>query len=144
MCYAIVSDITERKQTEIQGKSALETLRTSEELYRSLFENMPNGFAYCEMRFDTHDNPADFTYLAVNSAFEILTGLKNVTGRNATEVTPGIREADPELLEIYGQVSKTGTPECFEIFINSMQMKFWISVYSLRQDYFAAVFERSD
>jgi len=64
-------------------------LLESEGDYLSLFENMLNGFAFCRMHFDG-DRPLDFTYLKVNPAFETLTGLKNVQGRKATEVIPGV------------------------------------------------------
>ena len=76
-------------ERQVEERSA--TLRTSEALYHSLFENMLNGFAYCKMIFD-QDRPQDFIYLAVNSAFESLTGLKNVVGKKVSEVIPGIRE----------------------------------------------------
>ena len=69
-------------------------LRDSEGRYRSLFENMLNGFAYCRMLFD-QGRPQDFIYLDVNNAFETLTGLKNVVGKRVSEVIPGIRESDP-------------------------------------------------
>ena len=130
----IQRDIAERKRAE-------EMLLTSEKLYHSLFENMLNGFAYCQMHFDDNDKPCDFTYLSVNSAFETLTRLKNVVGKKVTEVIPGIRESDPELLEIYGRVSKTGKPEQFEIFVGSLQLWFNISVYSPEQGCFVAVFD---
>jgi PAS domain-containing protein len=133
LCYTIVSDITERKLAE-------EALGESEELYRSLFENMPNGFAYCEMSFDVNNRPSDFTYLAVNSAFESLTGLRKVAGRKASEVIPEIRESDPELLEIYGRVSKTGKSERFQMFINSLRKRFWISAYCPWPGYFVVLF----
>ena len=130
----VSKDITARKRTE-------EALRESESLYRSLFENMLNGFAYCQMHFDDNDRPWDFTYLSVNSAFETLTGLRNVVGKKVSEVIPGIRETDTELLEIYGRVSKTGKPERFEMFVVSLQMWLWISLYSPERGYFVAVFD---
>ena len=39
-----------------------DTLRESEGFYRALFDNMLNGFAYCQMVFD-HGQPQDFIYL---------------------------------------------------------------------------------
>ena len=60
---------------------------------------MLEGFAYCKMIFED-DCPIDFTYLEVNKSFETLTGLKNVVGKNVSDVIPNINESDPELLEI--------------------------------------------
>lgn len=119
---------------------AEDELRASEELYRSLFSNMLNGFAYCRMIFED-DRPRDFIYLSVNDAFTTLTGLKDVTGRKVSEVIPGIRESDPQLFEIYGRVSRTGLPERFEMFVRALQKWFWFSVYSPKKDHFVAVFD---
>ncbi len=99
----VFHDVTEKRYAE-------EALRKSEEHYRSLFDNMLNGYAYCRMLFE-EGKPQDFIYLNVNSAFETLTGLKNVTGKKVSEIIPGIRESDPELFEIYGRVATTGIPE---------------------------------
>ncbi|MCR4299158.1 MAG: PAS domain-containing protein, partial [Gallionella sp.] len=128
-----LEDITESRRAEA-------ALIESEKLYRSLFENMLNGFAYCRMIFE-QEQPQDFIYLGVNAAFETLTGLKNVTGKKVSEVIPGIRQSDPGLFEIYGRVSLSGKPERFEIYLEGLQQWFWISVYSPEKGYFVAVFD---
>ena len=104
---------------------------------------MLNGFAYCKIITDEKDEPVDFAYLEVNDAFEKITGLKkaDVTGKNATEAIPGIREAHPELFEIYGRVALTGKTEQFEVYFKPLDIWLSISVYSPKKDYFAAVFE---
>ncbi len=112
----------------------------SEELFRKLFENMLNGFAYCKMFYE-NERPTDFLYINVNEAFESLTGLKNVLGKKVSEVIPGIQEADPELLERYGRVALTGKPEVFETYLESLKMWFSISVYSPQKEYFVAIFD---
>ncbi len=130
---SITEDITPRKEAEA-------ALRESQEHYHSLFSNMLNGFAYCQMHFE-QGRPVDFTYLEVNDAFEDLTGLKNVVGKKVSEVIPGLRESEPELIEIYGRVASTGKPERFETYIESLKMWFSVSVYSPRREYFVALFE---
>ena len=121
----------------IQAEAAL---RESESHYRSLFDNMLNGFAYCKMIFEP-DRPKDFIYLKVNGAFESLTGLKNVTGKRVSEVLPSIQESDPKLLDIYGRVALTGIPERFEFYVAALQMWFAIAVYSPRREYFVVIFD---
>jgi PAS domain S-box-containing protein len=134
------SDITRPRRAEQQRHKAEEVLRESEARFRSLFENMLEGIAYCRMLFE-QDRPQDFLYLHVNDAFERLTGLKNVVGRKVTEVIPGIRNTNPELFEIYGRVAATGQPEKFETYVETLGIWFSISVYSPARGQFVAVFD---
>lgn len=133
-CIGIALDITGHKKAE-------EALKESEHRYRALFENMLDGFAYCKMLFDDQGRPVDFVYLDVNASFERLTGLKNVVGKQVTEVIPGIKELSPELFDIYGRVALTGRPERFEIDFKPLTMYLSISVYSTEKGYFVAVFD---
>ena len=131
-----VVNIDEKKQAE-------EALKVSEEKYRSLFENLINGYAYCKMIYDEKEEPADFMYLEINAAFEQLTGLKReaVVNRKVSEAIPGTKEANPEIFEIYGRVAKTGKAERFELFFKPLNAWLNISVYGPKKDYFVAIFE---
>ncbi len=143
-------DITERKQTEealVKAKEQTELdrkrLKESEEQYRSLFVNMINGFAFCQMIFDTKGKPTDFVYLEINDAFERLTGLRreDVVGKKVSEAIPGTIEANPELLEIYGNAALTGIGKRFELFFKPLRIWLDISVSSPKKGYFVAVFQ---
>ncbi len=116
-------------------------LDQSEKIYRALFQNMLNGFAYCRMLFDG-ERPVDFIYLAVNPAFSALTGLHAVEGRKVSEVIPGIHSSDPQLLETYGRVVSTGTVETVETYVEALQQWYCVTAYCPKTGYFAVVFDR--
>ncbi len=127
-----LEDITRRKNAE-------DALRESREQYSSLFNSMLEGFAYCRMIYDNEGQPADWIYLSVNKAFEEITGLKNITGTEVTKAIPGIREAYPELFEVYGRVAQTGNPEQFDIYFSTVSKWLHISVYSPEKGFFFTV-----
>jgi PAS domain S-box-containing protein/putative nucleotidyltransferase with HDIG domain len=128
-----VEDISARKQAEA-------ALEASEQHLRSLFENMLNGYARCQMIYED-GRPTDFIYLDVNKAFERLTGLKDVISKKVTELIPGVRETNPELLELYGRVAATGHSESVETYVPGLSIWFSISAYSFHKDEFVAVFD---
>lgn len=129
----IARDMTQYVRSE-------ENLRVSEERYRSLFENMVEGYSLCRMLYKD-GRPHDFVYEAVNPAFEVLTGLKDVIGKNVSKIIPDIHETNPELLEIYGRVAANGIPERFETYVLRLDIWLSISVFCPQSEYFVAVFD---
>ncbi len=113
----------------------------SASFYKSFFDNTFDGLAYCQMIFDAEGHPIDYRYVQVNKNFEKLTGLKKVVGKKVTEAIPGIVASNPELLEMYGQVSLTGEPKRFDIYIMPLSRWFSVSVYSPKKQFFISVFQ---
>ena len=108
--------------------------------YQSLFDSMAEGVATCRIVFE-NGAPADWVYLAVNPAFERLTGLGNVVGRRASDLIVGIHDSSPELLGAYGRVATTGRPERLESFVPALGIWFSVSAYSPEPGCFTAVFD---
>jgi len=108
--------------------------------YESLVAEMADGFAYCKMVYEA-GKPEDLVYLAVNDAFTELTGLKDVIGKRITEVIPGIKKSNPELLEIYGRVARTGRSERFEGYYEPLKVWLSVAVSSRGDGHFMAIFD---
>lgn len=68
--------------------------KKSEQEYRTLFDKMLDGFALHEIILDDAGKPMDYRFLAVNPAFERMTGLKAdaIIGKTVLETLPGIEK----------------------------------------------------
>ncbi len=119
---ALIEDITKRKSTEL-------ALRASEATYRSLFDNMLNGVSHCRMIF-RDGIPVDYEFIAVNPAFEQTTGLKKVVGKKISGVIPGYCGDNPESLEVFGRVARTGMSTRWEHYLAAVGKWFSFSIYS--------------
>src|SRR5687767_9397769 len=92
--------------------------------YRSLFDNMLDGLAYCQMIFDSKKEPVDFVFIEVNKNYEELTGMKDVIGKKVTDLIPTIKESNSEMFEAYARVALTGRPERLEIYVEPLSRWF--------------------
>ncbi|KAF0676772.1 sensor histidine kinase [Profundibacterium mesophilum] len=61
-----------------------------------------DGFCICEIVQDDAGNPIDYRFLAVNSRFSGMTGLKDPVGRTARELIPNLEH---KWIEAYGRVA---------------------------------------
>ena len=136
VCGAIVAMQHHYRQRRLTEAA----LNDSEATYRSLFDNMLNGSAYCRMIFE-NGVPVDLVHLKVNKSFEGVTGIKNPVGRRMTEIFPGILESDPEFFINLGRVAVTGIPEKFEIYLESLKQWLFLSVYCPQPEHIVAVFD---
>ena len=118
-------DITERVEIEAR--------------YRSLFENMVEGFAHCRMLYE-NGRPSDYVFLDVNSAFERI-GLTDVVGRRLSEVIESITRTNADVIESFGRVVATGTPETFETYVAALDLWFSVSAYRTGPEEFVAIFD---
>ncbi|MDR3687343.1 MAG: HD domain-containing protein [Coriobacteriia bacterium] len=119
--------------------AAADTRATSERL-AFLFEHMLDGVAYFEMVTDDQ-GLVDWVYLDVNPAFYRLTGLRDVIGKRASVIIPGLRESNPELFEMYARIARTGAPEEIDLLVGPLDT--WLHIHANRPtpDHVLAIYE---
>jgi PAS domain S-box-containing protein len=113
VCY----DVTARKAAE-------QALRASEERWRSLFEQMQEGFFIAEAVRDATGTMVDFRFVEMNPAFEARTDIvmAQAIGRPVSEVIPDL---PPELIATYASVIETGRPARYEIKVPALKDKWF-------------------
>ena len=125
-------DITEIKRIDRK-------LAESEKQYRDLFSTMEEGFAYHEIITDENGEPVDYRFLAVNPAFEKLTGLKadDIVGRTVMEILP---ETERFWIQRYGKVALTGKPDNFENYSQELDRWYSVAAHSPKTNCFSVLF----
>jgi PAS domain S-box-containing protein len=113
--------------------------RQVEQDYHMLFKQMLNGFALHKIICDPQGRPIDYRYLAVNPAFERMTGLKakDLVGRTVREALPGIEQ---HWIDTYGKVALTGEPAFFEKYSADLKKYFEVTAFRPAANQFACIF----
>jgi PAS domain S-box-containing protein len=124
--------ITERKRSES------DRIRMERD-YQTLFREMLDGFAVHEIILDDAGRPIDYRFLAVNPAFERLTGLSSETivGRTVLEALP---QTEAYWIETYGRVALTGEPILFDNYSEAMDKHFEVTAFRPALGQFACIF----
>ena len=104
--------------------------------YQLLFREMQAGFALHEIILDETGKPVDYRFLAVNPAFEHLTGVKakDIVGKTVREILPDFEQSQ---IDRYGEVALTGISVCFEEYSKDVGRYFQIHAYSPAHRQFA-------
>ncbi|WP_435349269.1 GAF domain-containing protein [Haloarchaeobius sp. HRN-SO-5] len=133
-------DVTERKQVELERNQAMDALRESKEKYHSLFEEMDEGFALCELVRDADGQVYDIRYVELNEAFEDLTGVSraDAEGRLAGDVFPGQEDS---FFETYERVAETGESEQVENYVPANDRWYDVRMFPRGGDLVAVLYE---
>jgi len=127
-----IVDITE--QREAQNR-----LKESEHRFRSLFENMQDGFLLAEVIFDEAGNPVDAVHLETNAAFEAQSGLKAdyVVGRKYLQLFPQIGKKE---LDKHIEVALTGVPVHYDYYLPDVNRYFNVNIFCPQHGQYAVIF----
>lgn len=128
---ALLSVIEDQKLIE-------EALRKSEESYRNLFENITQGFALHKIILNETGVPVDYHFLAVNPAYEKLTGLKKeiIIGESAKTILPNLEQS---WIDTYGEVALSGKPKHFEDYTAAIGKYYEVFAFCPEPGYFAVI-----
>ncbi|OGX81452.1 hypothetical protein BEN47_05755 [Hymenobacter lapidarius] len=119
--HSVLLDVTDSHE-------AAEALRQSEARYRSLFDNMEQGFCLLEQVATAPGAPTDYRYRAVNPAFERHSGLADATGRTIRELVPGV---EPYIMAIFDEVATSGESRRFGGYVADLDR--WVEVEAVAE-----------
>ncbi|MFX0555691.1 ATP-binding protein [Maribacter sp. CXY002] len=124
-------------------KTLLTLLKLSLIEQQSKFEIFSNtireGFAQCEIVYDSKGKPNDYKVLRINEAFPFHTGMEKemIVGKRILEVYP---EMDKKWLDFYGEVVLAKKPNSMTGFDHNTKRHYVTTAYSNGQDQFVMLF----
>ena len=127
-----IRDITEWKKAE-------KSLRSSEEKFHSIYDNMLDGVALHELVYDENGAPIEYRIVDVNSRFESILGMNRVDIINKLS-TQAYGTTLPPYLERYSAVASSGIPIHFETYFSPLGRHFEILVSPWGKNGFATIF----
>ena len=113
--------------------------RVNKNKFKSLFENMNEGFALHEIVVNQDGQPIDYRFLDANHAFEKITGLQidKIKDKTVKEVFPNTEQY---WIDTYGDVAIHGKNVKFSNYSSELDKHFNVNVYSPQENHFVTVF----
>ena len=116
-----------------------ERIAESEERYRLLFNNLNEAYALHKVVFDENDEPVDYIFIDANPKFlsAVKYSYNELINKSTKQLFPQTEET---WIKRFGEVAKTGVPMKFREYSAEIGKYFETTVFSPKQNYFAAVF----
>jgi diguanylate cyclase (GGDEF)-like protein/PAS domain S-box-containing protein len=162
--FSIIHDITDKKTAQLQANSnktrtiyllgslitllliaiiiiyrAKENEKQHKNKFKSLFDNMYEGFALHEIILNDEGIPVDYKFLEVNGAFEKLTGmkLKDIKNKTVKEIMP---RTEQYWIDTYGKVALDNETITFTQYSSELNKYFKVSAYATGNKQFVTIF----
>jgi len=117
----------------------VEEVTESESKYKTIINNMMNGFMHAKIVLDESGKPIDYIYLEINKFFaeELQMEEDEIVGKSAKSIFPDI---DDKLIQAFGETSLTGISKQKQIFTAELNKYYDTTIYSPEKEEFYVVF----
>lgn len=135
----LIRETAERVWVSVEKVRTDAVLRESEEKYRTLFEEMDEGFVLCELVRDAAGRAVDFRYVDLNPAVMRHTGMapEALRGRRGREAFP---DRDPWYVKTYAAVVDSGHSVLEEHYFEHVDRWLRMNVFPRGGDRFAVLY----
>ncbi|MDR3587688.1 MAG: EAL domain-containing protein [Desulfosporosinus sp.] len=101
-------------------------------------DNLPYACAYHRIIYDLTNKPFDYEFLEINTAYELITGLKrqDVIGKRITAIGTDIIQNELNWIEFYGNVVLSNHPNVKEYYSKKTNRWFLLQASSINVGYF--------
>lgn len=121
----LIDDVADRTWSAVERARAEASLQLSEARYRTLFEQVQEGFCIIE-KCSAPDEPIDFCWVEGNPAFISIAKRTDLIGLTMRATFP---EEAERAIDIYERVLRTGEPAQFEYAMPSLELILELHVF---------------